>query len=310
MSGTGSGRRCSRAASRSSRSTGSGAPLSGAGSSVGAPAPRGAGGAKPASRSFSRPAGVILSVDHESSSRTSTCGSPPSAVTAASICVRIASSAGQPMNVGVNVDPDAHALDRDVFDDAEVDERDDGDLRIRDLAERLPDTLGAVTIGLTTAPAERTGAPSSSRSRGRRTRPGAVALDRLDLRPADAFRQHRPQLRRRARRARTARAPLPRRARAASSAQPVEPHLGVQAVVDLFALDLRRDPRELVVVVRLQSPRSGSRPRSRRGRAARSSAPSRARGAAGRAARSGTPRACGRTRARRRRSRARAAASS
>ena len=51
--------------------------------------------------SFSRPA-AILSVDHESSSRTSTCGSPPSAVTAASIWVRIASSAGQPMNVGVN----------------------------------------------------------------------------------------------------------------------------------------------------------------------------------------------------------------
>jgi hypothetical protein len=33
-------------------------------SSFGGPAARGAGGAKPAPRSFSRPAGVILSVDH------------------------------------------------------------------------------------------------------------------------------------------------------------------------------------------------------------------------------------------------------
>src|SRR6186997_2147881 len=47
--------------------------------SVVAPAERGAGGAKPASRSFSRPAGVMRSVDHESSRRTSTCASQPAA---------------------------------------------------------------------------------------------------------------------------------------------------------------------------------------------------------------------------------------
>jgi hypothetical protein len=39
--------------------------------SCGAAAVRGAGGAKPASRSFSRPFGVIRSVDHESSTMTS-----------------------------------------------------------------------------------------------------------------------------------------------------------------------------------------------------------------------------------------------
>src|SRR5207248_4548458 len=37
------------------------------------------------------------------------------------------------------LDPDVSVLDIDRTDDPEVDERDDGDLRIRDLLERLPD---------------------------------------------------------------------------------------------------------------------------------------------------------------------------
>ena len=63
---------------------------------------RGAGGAKPAARSFSRPSGVMRSVDHESSEITATSGSPPSSRTFAAIWSRMTSSAGQPRNVGVN----------------------------------------------------------------------------------------------------------------------------------------------------------------------------------------------------------------
>ena len=56
----------------------------------------------PDARSFSRPCGVIRSVDHESSRTTSTRGSAPSSRTFAAIASRITSSAGQPRNVGVN----------------------------------------------------------------------------------------------------------------------------------------------------------------------------------------------------------------
>ena len=70
--------------------------------SVVSPAARGAGGAKPAARSFSRPSGVMRSVDHESSWITSTSGSAPSSATFAASSSRITSSAGQPRNVGVN----------------------------------------------------------------------------------------------------------------------------------------------------------------------------------------------------------------
>src|SRR5919201_756482 len=80
--------------------------------SVGALASRGAGGAKPAARSFSRPSAEMQSVDHESSAITAISGSPPS-----------------------------DAIFGDVADHAEVDERDDRDLGIRDLGERVPDLL-------------------------------------------------------------------------------------------------------------------------------------------------------------------------
>ena len=83
-------------------------------------------------------------------------------------------------------------------------------------------------------------------------------------------------------------------------AQPLVPHLGVHAVVRLLAVDLRREARDLRIVVVHQRRDAGSRPPPRRASAARSCAPSRA-GAARRAARSGTPRAGGRTRARPRR---------
>src|SRR5919204_435028 len=44
------------------------------------------------------------------------------------------------------VDAYGPVLDADVTDDAEVDERDDRDLRIRDLGERLPDLLGGYHV--------------------------------------------------------------------------------------------------------------------------------------------------------------------
>ena len=64
---------------------------------------------------------------------------------------RIPSSAGQPMNVGVNSTRTRSSSTRDVLDDAEVDERDHGDLRVRDLGERLPDVLLERAVASTTA---------------------------------------------------------------------------------------------------------------------------------------------------------------
>src|SRR3954447_26986097 len=46
---------------------------------------------------------------------------------------------GAPQERGRELDPDVSVLDIDRTDDAEVDERDDGDLRVRNLLERLPD---------------------------------------------------------------------------------------------------------------------------------------------------------------------------
>ena len=46
------------------------------------------------------------------------------------------------MKVGVKVDPHRAVVDRDVLHDAEVDERDDGDLRVGNVGERLPDLVG------------------------------------------------------------------------------------------------------------------------------------------------------------------------
>src|SRR6202007_2846275 len=47
------------------------------------------------------------------------------------------------------LDPDVAVLDIDRTDDAEVDERHDGDLRVRDLLQRLPD----LSLGYHWAPA-------------------------------------------------------------------------------------------------------------------------------------------------------------
>ena len=102
---------------------------------------------------------------------------------------------------------------------------------------------------------------------------------------------------------------LDRRAEARLVAQARRPHLRVHAVVDLLAVDLRREARELGVVRCLQRLDAAPGRPPRRDSGARSCAPTRA-GAARRAARSGTRPARGRTRARRRRCRARAAASS
>ena len=85
------------------------------------------------------PAGVMRSVDHESSRQTLISGSAPSARIRSAIASRITSSAGQPRNVGVKSTRTWPFVDVDVADDAEVDERDHRDLRIRDLGQRVPD---------------------------------------------------------------------------------------------------------------------------------------------------------------------------
>ena len=217
-------------------------------SSVGAAAARAVGGAKPASRSFSRPAGVILSVDHESSSRTSTCGSPPSPVTASSICRAHRVERGTAHERRREGDPHAVAVDGDVLDDPEVDERDDRDLRIRDLRQRVPDPLRGHHCAPTGAD-RRTIVISFQSSAN--SAPGAERSTASTSGRPDALREHRSQLRRE--HAQGVRPELVGSvAVALLVAQPVEPHLGVQAVIDLFTLDLRRDPRELVVLVLLQ----------------------------------------------------------
>ena len=66
-------------------------------------------------------------------------GSAPSSAIFAASASRMTSSAGQPRKVGVNPTCTRPALDADVTHDAEVDERDDRDLRVGDLRERLPD---------------------------------------------------------------------------------------------------------------------------------------------------------------------------
>ena len=92
--------------------------------SFGALASRGAGGAKPAALSFSRPSGVIGRSTTSRPATTSTSGSAPSAAIASAICARITSSAGQPRNVGVNSTCTRSPSTRDVPHHAEVDERD------------------------------------------------------------------------------------------------------------------------------------------------------------------------------------------
>ena len=84
---------------------------------------------------------------------------------------------------GRELDPNARRVDRDRLDHAEVDERDDGDLRIRDLRQRLPDALGRHHCAPTGA--ERRTIVISSQSAAN-SRP-VLALDRLDLVTVDPF---------------------------------------------------------------------------------------------------------------------------
>ena len=136
------------------------------------------------------------------------------------------------------------AVDVHVADDAEVDERDDRDLRVGDLVERRPDRVdrhhfapgserrtsvisfqssasSGVCVAALLSPATAS-SPTRRASSGRRS--GVEHAERV-----------RPQL-------------LDRRAEAWLVAQAAGPHLGVQAVVDLLAVDLRREPCELRVV--------------------------------------------------------------
>ena len=181
----------------------------------------------PAARSFSRPSGVIRSVDHESSehhldrpARRRARGS------ASAIASRITSSAGQPRNVGVNSTCTRPSSTCDVADDAEVDERDDRDLRVRDLGERLPD----LRLGHHVAPGGASGAPSSSRPSSsaqlglvqpRST--GSTSGRRADA--ASTRARTRAAARRRARRGRTARAPRPPRGAARLVARSRSSHI-------------------------------------------------------------------------------------
>ena len=146
------------------------------------------------------------------------------------------------------LDPDVSVLDIDRTDDAEVDERDDGDLRVGDLLERLPDLLGGHHCA--PAGAERRTIVISSHSGAsssvcvpRSTASTSSRPTRATSSPRSSAGQHaervRPQL-------------LDRRAEARLVAQPLAPHLGVHAVVRLLAVDLRREAGDRRVGVVLQ----------------------------------------------------------
>ena len=173
------------------------------------------------------------------------------------------SSAGQPMNVGVN-STWTRRRRPDVPDDAEVDDRDHRELGVGDLRERLPDVAPAAgpteSRGTVTSahPRARCGGRRSSPRAARRAPPRGAARHRLDVRAAcepsfastrstssgrSALVEHaeriRPELVERL---------LEPRAALGRGEQTVDPHLRVDPVVDLLAVDLRRDPRELGVV--------------------------------------------------------------
>ena len=215
------------------------------------------GGAKPAARSFSRPAALMRSVDHESSRTTSTSGSAPSPRIALSICARMTSSAGQPRNVGVKStctrSPSirtSRTTPRSTIEMTGISgsgisarasqtsasatglllagrsparsagaERRPGHLRVQ-LGE-LPSCMPRGTGSRRAAPGRALPppggrAPGAARRRARRA-PGPLLVEGL-VEPSRPFRGGR---------------------------QPVDPHLGVDPVVDLLAVHLRRDAREL-----------------------------------------------------------------
>ena len=155
------------------------------------------------------------------------------------------------MNVGVNSIRTRSALDLDALTTPRSTTRDDRDLG-SGISASASQTAASVS-GHHWAPtgAERRTIVISSQSSAN-SAPGVAALDRLDLVPAHPLRQRRPQLRREhAERVRPQL--LDRAGIALLAAQPLEPHLGVQAVVDLLALDLRGDSGELGVLVLLEA---------------------------------------------------------
>ncbi len=146
------------------------------------------------------------------------------------------------------LDPDVSVRDIDRTDDAEVDERDDRDLRVRDLLERLPDL--SLAYHCAPAGAERRTIVISSQSGASSSVcvPRSIASTSCEADPRDELAAQlggqdaervRPQL-------------LDRRLEARLVAQPVVPHLGVHAVVRLLAVDLRREPRDRRVGVVLE----------------------------------------------------------
>ena len=185
----------------------------------------------------------MRSVDHESSWITATSGSPPSSVTF--VLQRALHHLERRAAEERRRELDAHAVavDGDVADHAEVDERDDRDLRVGDLLERRPDLLDRHhcapgterrTSVISFHSSASSGVCSPRSSRVDDVEPDAARQLRALLRLEHAERV-RPQLVDRSRKARLV-------------AQALGPHLGVHAVVDLFAVDLRGEARELGVV--------------------------------------------------------------
>src|SRR6267378_3218875 len=218
----------------------------------------------------------MRSVDHESSWITATSGSPPSAATESSSARFITSSAGQPRKVGVNsIRTRSPSTSTSRITPSSTSEM--TGISGSGISPIAAQTCSTVTTVHLSASCELV-SDTCSRRGGRsvcarcqtpcgspvRTRDGAAdlghlvpelcelgrmlaALRRFDNRAPDAARElfalrrleHpervRPQL-------------LDGRAEARLVPEAPGPHLGVHAVVDLFAVDLRREPRELHVV--------------------------------------------------------------
>src|SRR5215216_192980 len=102
--------------------------------SCGGPALRGVGGAKPDSRSFSRPAGVIRAVDNDLDLGL---GAELAHLRRHLVAHHFERGAAEERRR--ELDTHMAVLHRDVTHDAEVDERDHRDLGVGNLAERLPD---------------------------------------------------------------------------------------------------------------------------------------------------------------------------
>ena len=293
--------------SPSSRSTGTGRLRSGAARAAG-DSPRAGTAAQSRRRGASRgPPAVIRSVDHESSRTTSTCGSAP--------------SAADPL-----LHREPHRLERGAAEERRHELDPDvtvGDRTSRTTPRSTSETTGISGSGISASrPRRRRRSPCRARGRAAarsssppraRASSSVSRLARRDRRGRLAQRSRRrspssSRSRRRACPSRTARAlrSLRRSVGVVAGPQPVEPHLGVHAVIGLLALDLRGEPGDAPgrrSDFRCAMPDSVGGlveevPRDRPRPVPRAAAP--------RGPRTGTPPAAGRRRARRRSCRGRA----